>query len=278
MKKLFNTGNLRMLLIVLLVVGFFFLSIGGYLTPLYNFSLSPLISTQSWLSLRYLAFKDYFTAPRDLAQLRERNSELEVQVSQLQSQIIELQERLGESQILYALLDFARTNPQHEYVAGTVIGREISPFIQYIIIDKGSNQGIKHGMPVVTQQGLVGRIDSVIANAARVQLISDANSTVNVQLQSGAIEAQLHGTLTGDIVLDMIPQDAAIETGEVLLTSGLGGNYPPNIFIGQILSIRKLDNALFQSASVQAIVDFSSLNAVLVITNFEAVDITPLIP
>ena len=278
MKKLFNSGNLRTLLIVLLVVGFFLLSIGGYLTPLYNFTLSPLISSQSWLSLRYLAFKDYFTAPRDLAQLRERNSELEVQVSQLQSQIIELQERLGESQILYALLDFARTNPQHEYVAGTVIGREISPFIQYIIIDKGSNQGIKHGMPVVTQQGLVGRIDSVIANAARVQLISDANSAVNVQLQSGAIEAQLHGTLTGDIVLDMIPQDAVIETGEVLLTSGLGGNYPPNIFIGQVLSIRKLDNALFQSASVQAIVDFSSLNAVLVITNFEAVDITPLIP
>lgn len=278
MKKLFNTGNLRTLLIVLLVVGFFLLSIGGYLTPLYNFSLSPLISSQSWLSLRYLAFRDYFTAPRDIAELRERNSELEVQVSQLQSQIIELQERLGESQILYALLDFARTNPQHEYVAGTVIGREISPFIQYIIIDKGSNQGIKYGMPVVTQQGLVGRIDSVIANAARVQLISDANSTVNVQLQSGAIEAQLHGSLIGEIVLDMIPQDAVIDTGEVLLTSGLGGNYPANIFIGQVLSIRKLDNALFQSASVQPIVDFSTLNAVLVITNFEAVDITPLIP
>lgn len=278
MKKLFNTGNLRTLLIVLLVVGFFLLSIGGYLTPLYNFSLSPLITSQSWLSLRYLAFRDYFTAPRDIAELRERNSELEVQVSQLQSQIIELQERLGESQILYALLDFARTNPQHEYVAGTVIGREISPFIQYIIIDKGSNQGIKYGMPVVTQQGLVGRIDSVIANAARVQLISDANSTVNVQLQSGAIEAQLHGSLIGEIVLDMIPQDAVIDTGEVLLTSGLGGNYPANIFIGQVLSIRKLDNALFQSASVQPIVDFSTLNAVLVITNFEAVDITPLIP
>jgi len=278
MKKLFSTGNLRTFLVFLLVVGIFLLSIGGYLAPLYNLSLTPLISTQSWLSLRYLAFKDYFTAPRDIASLRERNSELEVQVSQLQSQIIELQERLSESQVLYALLDFARSNPQHEYVAATVIGREISPFIQYIIIDKGTNQGIRHGMPVVTQQGLVGRIDAVIANASRVQLISDANSVVNVQMQSGKIEAQLKGTLTGEVVLEMIPQDANIESGEVLLTSGLGGNYPANIFIGQVLSIRKLENALFQSASIQPIVEFNSLNAVLVITNFDAVDIAPLIP
>jgi rod shape-determining protein MreC len=125
---------------------------------------------------------------------------------------------------------------------------------------------------------LVGRIDAVIANASRVQLISDANSVVNVQLQSGKIDAQLRGTLTGEIVLEMIPQDAVIESGEVILTSGLGGNYPSNIFIGQVLSIRKLENALFQSASVQPIVDFDSLSAVLVISNFDAVDITPLVP
>lgn len=278
MKKLFSTGNLRTLLIILLIMGTFLLSIGGYLEPLYNFSLTPLISTQSWLSMRFLAFKDYFTSPRDIASLQERNTELELQVSQLQSQIIELQEKLSESQVLYALLDFARSNPQHEYVAATVIGREISPFIKYIIIDKGSNQGVRHGMPVVTQQGLVGRIDAVIANASRVQLITDANSVVNVQMQSGKIDGQLRGTLTGEIILEMIPQDALIEPGEVILTSGLGGNFPSNIFIGQVLSIRKLENALFQSASVQPIVDIESLSAVLVITNFDAVDITPLVP
>jgi len=277
-KKLFSSGSLRTLLIVLIIAGVFLLSIGGYLTPLYNFSLSPLISTQSWLSLRYIALRDFFTSPRDVASLRERNSELEVQVSQLQSQIIQLQEQLSQSEILYALLDFARTNPQHEYVAATVIGREISPFIQYVIIDKGVNHGLRYGMPVVTQQGLVGRIDAVIANAARVQLISDANSTVNVQLQSGKIEAQLRGSITGEVTLEMIPQDAILEAGEVILTSGLGGNYPANIFIGQVISVRKLENALFQTASVQPIIAFDSLNAVLVISNFDAVDTSPLIP
>jgi len=278
MIKLFTRGNIRSLVIILVVVGLIAMAMGGFLTPLFNLSLSPLISSQSWLSMRYLAFREFFTAPKDVASLRERNTQLEVDISQLQSQIIELEERLSEAQILYALLDFARTNPQHEYIAATVIGREISPFLQYIIIDKGSNQGLKHGMPVVTQQGLVGRVDAVVANAARVQLITDANSVVNIHLQSAKVEAQLVGSLTGEVALEMIPQDITVEPGDVVLTSGLGGNYPPNMFVGQVISIRKRENALFQTANVQPIVDFSGLSAVLVITNFEAVDITPLIP
>jgi len=76
----------------------------------------------------------------------------------------------------------------------------------------------------------------------------------------------------------MVPQDAEVQIGDVLLTSGLGGNYPPNVFVGQVLSMQSQKNSLFQSGSVQSIVDFSSLSAVLIITNFEAVDISPLIP
>ena len=135
-----------------------------------------------------------------------------------------------------------------------------------------------HGMPVVTQQGLVGRIDAVVANASRVQLISDAESVVNIHLQNAKVEGQIIGSITGEIYLEMIPQDAKIQVGDVLLTSGLGGNYPPNIFVGQVLSMQSQQNRLFQSGSVQSIVDFSTLSAVLIITNFEAVDITPLVP
>ncbi|HOO57870.1 MAG TPA: rod shape-determining protein MreC [Anaerolineaceae bacterium] len=254
------------------------MAISGYLTPIFNLSFSPLISAQSWLSQRYLAIRDFFTYPRDMATLRAQNLQLENEVSMLQSKIVELQESLSQAQILYALLDFARANPEHDYLAATVIGREISPYYQYIIIDKGSNDGVLHGMPVVTQQGLVGRIDAVIANAARVQLISDANSVVNVHLQNAKVEAQIRGSITGEITLEMVPQDAEVQIGDVLLTSGLGGNYPPNIFVGQVLSMQSQKNSLFQTGSVQSIVDFSSLSAVLVITNFEAIDISPLVP
>jgi len=278
MKNLFKPETLRKITLFIAIAGLLMLAISGYLTPLFNLSLSPLILSQSWLSLRYLSFKEFFTAPQNVATVRERNIQLENQVAELQKEIIELQESLSETQILYALLDFARTNPQHEYIAATVIGREISPYLQYVIIDKGSNDGLLYGMPVVTQQGLVGRVDAVIANAARVQLITDAESTVNVRLQNAKVEAQIKGSITGDISLEMLDQDVSIDTGDVVLTSGLGGNYPPNIFVGQVTSIKQDRNSLFRTGSVQAIVDFASINAVLVITNFQNVDISPLIP
>ena len=278
MKNIFNKISIQSIVIGLIVIGLIVLSISGFLTPLFNVGLNPLISSQSWLSVRFLSFKEFFTSPKDMATLRERNAQLENEVSQLQSQIIQLQENLSEAQILYALLDFARTNPQHEYVAATVIGREISPFQQYVIIDKGSSHGIRYGMPVVTQQGLVGRVDAVLGNASRIQLITDASSIVNVRLQSAKVEAQIVGSLTGEVSLEMVPQDVSVEAGDVILTSGLGGNYPPNVFVGQVVSMQKLENALFQTGNVQAIVDFTTLNAVLVITNFQSVDITPLIP
>ncbi len=278
MQNLFTPKNLRNLILIIVIAGVLILAISGYLTPLFSLSVSPLISAQSWISERYLAFSDFFGSPRDMATLREENITLRNEVAQLQSEIISLQENLAQADILYTLLDFARNNPDHEYEAATVIGREISPYLQYIIIDKGSNDGIRFGMPVVTQQGLVGRIDAVISDAARVQLITDAGSAVNIRLKTANVEGQVNGSITGEISLAMVPVDAQVDIGEVILTSGLGGTYPPNIFVGQVVSMQSQQNALFQTGSVQPIVDFSTLGAVLVITNFAAVDITPLVP
>ncbi len=278
MRNLLSAKNLRNLILIIVIVGVLVLAISGYLTPIFSVSVSPLISAQSWISERYLAFSDFFGSPRDMATLREENIVLRNEVAQLQSEIIALQENLAQAEILYTLLDFARNNPEHEYVAATVIGREISPYLQYIIIDKGSNNGIRYGMPVVTQQGLVGRIDAVISDAARIQLITDAGSVVNVRLKTANVEGQVSGSITGEVSLDMVPIDSQVDIGEVILTSGLGGTYPPNIFVGQVLSMQSRQNALFQTGSVQPIVDFSVLSAVLVITNFDAVDITPLVP
>jgi len=276
--KFLKNKYTQTIVIILVVGGLLFLALSGYLTPVYNMTLNPLLSFQSWLSVRYLSLREFITSPREVTELREQNALLESQVTQLQTELIEMEERLAEADICFALLDFGRTNPEYDYVAATVIGREISPFMQYILIDKGSDDGVLYGMPVVTQQGLVGHVDAAIASAARVKLITDSTSVVNVLLQSADTEAQLVGSLTGDVSLDMIPLEVNVEPGDVVLTSGLGGNYPPNVFVGQVLSVQQRENALFQTATVQPIVDFSSISAVLVIVNFEAVDTTPLIP
>jgi rod shape-determining protein MreC len=224
-----------------------------------------------------MALVDFLTVPRDVASLRQQNSELQAEVARLQTQVIDLQQRVTETNILSALVNFARANPAYTYKAAAVIGRDPSPFLRYVIINTGSNDGIRSGMPVVTDQGLAGRVDAVLAEAARVQLITDPASVVNVRLQASNTDAQLVGSVTGDLSLDMISQDATVQVGDVVLTSGLGGGYPPNLLVGQVVSVRKLPTELFQQAALQPNVDFNRLQFVLVITNFNPVDITPLL-
>lgn len=262
--------------IVLVGVGIILLALSGYLNYLVGKASTPLVSVQTWISTRYTALVDYFTIPRDVTTLRQQNAVLEDEVSELQSQVLELQEQLSETQILYALLDYARTEPENKYVASSVIGMDPSPFLSYIIIDHGSDDGIRAGMPVVTEQGLVGKISAVTATAARVQLITDSGSVVNITLKNAEVSGQIAGSVTGDLSLEMVSSTATISEGDLALTSGLGGSYPSNIVVGQILSPTRGENDLYQRAIVQPAVDFLNLEAVLVITNFEPVDITPL--
>lgn len=270
--------TLQAIILVLVVAGVLLLSLSGLLSRMVNSSSTPLVSAQRWFSSRYAAIRDFLTVPRDVATLRQQNAALQNEVSQLQGQIIQLQQQLSEAQILYALLDFARARPENQYVGSLVIGRDPNPFMHYIFIDHGSDSGVVHGMPVVTQQGLIGKVSAVTAGGARVQLITDPTSVVNIRLQSLKIEAQLVGSLTGELTVEMIPQDLVVKPGELILTSGLGGEYPADIVIGQIISVRKQENDLFQSATVQPVIDFSTLRAVLVITNFQPVELLPLEP
>jgi len=277
MKNLFSR-TLQTTIIFLVVGGILALALGGYFSGASNVFSSSLITVQSWLSSRFVALQEFLNAPRDIATLRQRNTELEAEVSELQAQVIQLQQEAGQTQILAALVDFSRANPENQYKAAAVIGRDPSPFLQYVIINRGSNDGILRGMPVVTDQGLVGRVDAVIANAARVQLITDPAASVNVRLQNAEVDAALSGSVTGDISLELIPQDVNIQTGDLVLTSGLGGGYPPNLIVGQVVNVRSRDFDLFQQATIQPVVDFNRLQIVLVIVNFRPVDISPLVP
>ena len=277
MRKSFSRTT-QTTIIFLVVGGVIALALGGYFSSASNVFNTRLITLQSWFSSRFIALDDFLTAPRDIASLRQQNSKLQNEVAELQAQVIQLQQQVGETQILAALVDFSRARPENTYKAAAVIGRDPSPFLHYIIINRGSNDGILRGMPVVTNQGLVGRVDAVIADAARIQLITDPASTVNIRLQNAEVEASLIGSVTGDVNLDLIPQDAGIEIGDLVLTSGLGGGYPPDLIVGQVINIRSRDFDLFQQATVQPVVDFNRLQIVLVITNFKPVDISPLIP
>lgn len=277
MKKI-SARTWQSITIVLIVAGILIMSVSGLLDKIIGKAVDPLVGVQGWVSTRVQTIVDFFTLPRDVTTLMQQNAALEAKISQLQTENLQLKQQLVETEILYALLDFARDNPENQYVAASVIGKDPSPFLNYLIIDHGSDNGIFKGMPVVTEQGLVGRIDAVTASAARVQLITDAGSTVNIRLQDSQSEGQVSGSVTGDLSLERVSASVTVKDGELVFTSGLGGSFPAEILVGQVVSPEVKENELFQTASVQPSVDFSTLRAVLIITNFQAVEIEPLVP
>jgi rod shape-determining protein MreC len=273
-----SSRSFQTFVLALIIIGLIALALGGFLTPLTRIVLNPLVIAQTWLSTRFRTIQTYITSPQDLARMRQRNLDLEAEVSRLQTEIIELKQQISETRILSALVEFARVHPDNRYVAAAVIGEDPSPFVKYVIINRGSDADLRRGMPVVTQQGLAGRVAAVTASAARVQFIIDPGSSVNVRMEPSGAQAVLLGSFTGDLSLEMIPQSASVQIGDLVLTSGLGGNYPPDILVGQITSVRRTETELFQRAVVQPVVDFSKLEIVLIITNFRPVDIGPLVP
>ncbi len=210
----------------------------------------------------------------EINQLRERNAELEETLARFQAELVELRELASDYQRLADLLDYTSGVENQEFVSANVISIDQLGFLQTIVIDRGTRDGIGRGMPVVTRQGLVGRVTEVSANAARVQLISDPNSHISARLQTTRVEGSVSGQSGGGLRMELIPLGDPVEVGDLVITSGLGGNLPPDIPIGQVTSVQQLESELNQDAEVRSLVDFDTLEIVLVITSFQPVDLS----
>ncbi len=261
--------------LIFLALGLLVIERAGYLDPLKSVAARPLLGLQRSFSTAYYNMRDFLTAPRNLAELRGENAQLQSQVSQLEAEVVTLREQASELEVLRALLGFARAQPANSYVTARVIGRDTSPFLRYLLLDQGSDAGVKRGMPVVSENGLVGRISEVSASASKVQLIIDPQSAINARVQETRAEGVLIGQPTGELTLTYLPQDSVVKAGDLVVTSGLGGGFPANILAGRVVSVRKRDYELYQTATVLPRVEFGRLEIVLIIANFEPVDVGP---
>jgi len=255
-------------LLILFSLGLLALSLGGFLQPAESLVLRPLGAVQGWLSVRLDAIQDLLSTPTDVVSLRARVQELESENAQLQQEIIALREQVAEAEVLSALVQYARSQPDSSYLAAKVISRDVSPFLRSAWIQAGSDDGLGYGMPVVTNRGLVGRVVEVFATVSRIQLITDPQLAVSLRLQDSRADGVLEAQLNGELWITLIDQDAEVTEGEIALTSGLGGNFPVNIPVGQVTNVRRRDFEIFQQAVLQPSVELDDLDLVLVITNF----------
>jgi rod shape-determining protein MreC len=227
---------------------------------------------------------------RDVQQLQQQVEDLQQANATLIQENFRLREFKAENEELRRKLNFVQDNPTYSYIGAdvveygcdifpcaTVVGEDTNPYLQYIIINTGSRDGVAVGMPVVTSgAALVGRVARVSRNLAYVQLINNPQSQIAAMLQESRITGMLIGTTEGALTMVDILPDEEVLGGETIITSATGGLLPRGLILGQVESITYLESDLFQRATVRPAIDFRRLETVLVITDFPHVNLEEL--
>ena len=246
----------------------------GIIAPAESAAAAPIRFVSNIFTNMSLSFTQATSDLIQIRDLRARNALLEETLAQFQAELVELREIESDYQRLTELLEYTTLREEQEFVTADVIAVDQSGQLRTITINRGTRDGIIVGMPVVTQQGLVGRILNVSANASQVLLITDPTSAISARLQTNRVEGTVIGQLSGNLRLTFIPLDEEIIEGDLVITSGLGGNFPPDIVIGQVTSVRQFEFELFQEAQVRSLNNFDTLEFVLVVTGFEPIDLS----
>lgn len=259
---------------VLSCVALIFFSGGGALSGLEGLIATPLDALAGLFSGTSRTVASLTAGQRTYEELETYVADLETQLARITTELVALRETGADYQRLADLVNYVSQNQTQEVVAADVIARDTVVALRTIVINRGVRDGVRVGMPVVTGQGLVGRVINVSANAARVQLITSEFSSVSARTQTNRVEGAVIGLASGALRLTLIPQGAQVQVGDLVLTSGLGGNLPPDIVIGQVTSTRQFQSDIDQTAEVRSLIDFDRLEMVLVVTSFEPVDLS----
>jgi len=216
-------------------------------------------------------FRDVYGYFRGLVHAKRENTRLRSQVDALRQVVIQDQSALVQNKELRRLLRYV-DSPQfpadYTPVNTRILARAPSEFEQTVEIAAGSSSGIRIDTPVVTQDGLVGRVTQVAADTAQVTLVTDAESAVPARdLQTGAIGLVRHGQGEGQLILDRVGKDQAVNQGEEIVTSGTLSKQYPSLFpqgipIGQAFSVGQSDTSVYKQIQIQPYVDFNHLDSV----------------
>ena len=182
----------------------------------------------------------------------------------LKRKLYELHEIDLENKRLKNILAFKQKSP-YKVIAAIVIGRSADSWSSVIIIDKGSNNGIKRGFAVISYLGLVGKVVETTGNTSKIILISDPNSAVAALTQRSRQEGLVSGTLGTALIMKYLPKDADVNVSDIVITSGLSEVYPKAIVIGTVVSTGEEFSGLSRYAVLRPAVNLSNIEEVLVI-------------
>jgi rod shape-determining protein MreC len=154
-------------------------------------------------------------------------------------------------------------------VVADVVGWDSTNVSQTLIINRGTDNGVREGMVVMNNQGLIGRIVEASGNSSRVLMITDSRSAVDAYLQESRDRCIIVGQNKRWCMVRFLPLDAKVKEGDMIISSGLGGVYPKGLPLGTISKLEKGSGRLFYKARAATAAELKQLEEVLVITSLE---------
>lgn len=235
-----------------------------YLRQYLGFAIAPVIWISS-IPSRIEEWSDSTLIPRN--QLQRDNETLKIQLLVLQRKTQELAVVQAENRRLRELVN-ASERVDEDILAAQLIGLDSDAFTHQVIINKGEDEGVFVGQPVLDAKGLMGQIVKVDKMTSRVLLVADANHAVPVQVNRNGVRAIAvgNGSLTA-MELMFVPDTADIILGDLLVTSGLGNKFPEGYPVATVERIEHDPGEHFAKVIVKPLAELNRSRHVLLVTN-----------
>jgi rod shape-determining protein MreC len=200
-----------------------------------------------------------------LRHMREENEQLHTELGELRMRNSQLESRAAEADRLAGLLGFRDVHTEVQTLAARVIGASPDPSSHMVFINRGTRDGVKRDMGVITPEGVVGKVFAVYSDTSQVLLLTDKESGVGALLATSRAQGPVRGSGDPLLGLEYIANDVKIEQGEKILTSGQDRIFPKDLPVGTVVQVQPDRRSPFQKISVKPAARLDGLEEVLVL-------------
>ena len=230
-------------------------------------ALNPVQKVLYSVNKRVESFIDFFLRYEDV---KAENTKLILENLELEDKLRAYETMRQENEQLRAMFDIKDRRTEYDYLGVNIIGSSGGGILTSYTIDRGSDAGIKAGMAVMTPAGIVGQVTEVASTWALVETLSSENVSIHVttvenKANSGILRGHTGAGQAQQAKITYLPLDADIAPGNQVVTSGLGGFYPPDIFVGKVIKILEDKGELMKTAIIEPAAGFKSAQQLFVI-------------
>jgi rod shape-determining protein MreC len=231
---------------------------------LFNNDKQQIDAIRAFLIDRFAVLQEKVSWARNLMELNRDNAELRWRATQMMLENSQLRESLLENYRLRQMLEYRGRSPW-QLRASRVIAKELNMTPAAVVIDVGRADGMRPNMPVVTPEGLVGKLYKVNQHTSIVQLMLDQNFSVSARIQRNRVFGIVVWTASSGLELTAVPRNSDVKIGDTVVTSDSSALFPPGIRIGLVLHADEEQTTLFKRIRLDPSVTFSRLEEVFVI-------------